>query len=31
MLRRVSLITVAKRLGIPLAGVQSAFSDVPPN
>ena len=29
MLRRVSLITVAKRLGIPLADVQDAFSDVP--
>ncbi|MFJ2551389.1 redox-sensitive transcriptional activator SoxR [Microbacterium sp. NPDC087591] len=29
MLRRVSLITVAKRLGIPLADVQSAFADVP--
>jgi MerR family redox-sensitive transcriptional activator SoxR len=29
MLRRVSLISVAKRLGIPLADVQSAFADVP--
>lgn len=29
MLRRVSLITVAKRLGIPLADVQDAFADVP--
>ena len=29
MLRRVSLITVAKRLGIPLSDVQSAFADVP--
>ena len=29
MLRRVSLITVAKRLGIPLADVQHAFADVP--
>ncbi|OUE32076.1 Redox-sensitive transcriptional activator SoxR [Clavibacter michiganensis] len=29
MLRRVSLITVAKRLGIPLADVQAAFDDVP--
>ncbi len=29
MLRRVSLITVAKRLGIPLADVQSTFDDVP--
>ncbi|WP_316316393.1 redox-sensitive transcriptional activator SoxR [Clavibacter michiganensis] len=29
MLRRVSLITVAKRLGIPLADVQSPFDDVP--
>ncbi len=29
MLRRVSLITVAKRLGIPLADVQEAFADVP--
>lgn len=29
MLRRVSLITVAKRLGIPLSGVQEAFADVP--
>lgn len=29
MLRRVSLISVAKRLGIPLADVQTAFADVP--
>lgn len=29
MLRRVSLISVGKRLGIPLADVQSAFEDVP--
>lgn len=29
MLRRVSLISVAKRLGIPLADVQAAFADVP--
>ncbi|MGW8482349.1 redox-sensitive transcriptional activator SoxR [Microbacterium sp. NPDC055903] len=29
MLRRVSLITVAKRLGIPLGDVQEAFADVP--
>ena len=29
MLRRVSLITVAKRLGIPLSDVQHAFADVP--
>jgi MerR family transcriptional regulator, redox-sensitive transcriptional activator SoxR len=29
MLRRVSLISVAKRLGIPLADVQSAFESVP--
>ena len=29
MLRRVSLITVAKRLGIPLSDVQQAFADVP--
>ncbi|GAB3598109.1 redox-sensitive transcriptional activator SoxR [Microbacterium tumbae] len=29
MLRRVSLITVAKRLGIPLADVQEAFAEVP--
>ncbi|TXK19113.1 redox-sensitive transcriptional activator SoxR [Homoserinibacter sp. GY 40078] len=29
MLRRVSLISVAKRLGIPLADVQSAFTAVP--
>lgn len=29
MLRRVSLITVAKRLGIPLSDVQDAFSEVP--
>lgn len=29
MIRRVSLIAVAKRLGIPLADVQSAFADVP--
>lgn len=29
MLRRVSLITVAKKLGIPLADVQEAFADVP--
>lgn len=29
MLRRVSLITVAKRLGIPLSDVQDAFADVP--
>ena len=29
MLRRVSLITVSKRLGIPLADVQEAFADVP--
>jgi MerR family redox-sensitive transcriptional activator SoxR len=35
MLRRVSLISVAKRLGIPLADVQSAFEalslDTPPS
>lgn len=29
MLRRVSLVSVAKRLGIPLADVQDAFSSVP--
>lgn len=29
MLRRVSLISVAKRLGIPLADVRSAFANVP--
>ncbi len=29
MIRRVSLIAVAKRLGIPLSDVQSAFADVP--
>lgn len=29
MLRRVSLISVAKRLGIPLSDVQAAFADVP--
>lgn len=29
MLRRVSLIVVAKRLGIPLSDVQSAFESVP--
>ena len=29
MLRRVSLIVVAKRLGIPLTDVQSAFANVP--
>ncbi|UOQ57811.1 redox-sensitive transcriptional activator SoxR [Leucobacter allii] len=29
MLRRVSLVTVAKRLGIPLSDVQAAFADVP--
>lgn len=29
MLRRVSLVTVAKRIGIPLADVQDAFADVP--
>ncbi|WP_254408311.1 redox-sensitive transcriptional activator SoxR [Streptomyces sp. AC495_CC817] len=29
MLRRVSLITVAKRLGIPLSDVQQAFAEVP--
>lgn len=29
MIRRVSLIAVAKRLGIPLADVQTAFADVP--
>lgn len=29
MLRRVSLIAVAKRLGIPLSDVQEAFADVP--
>ncbi|CCE74584.1 redox-sensitive transcriptional activator SoxR [Clavibacter nebraskensis] len=29
MLRRVSLITVAKRLGIPLADVQATFDDAP--
>jgi len=29
MLRRVSLITVSKRLGIPLSDVQEAFADVP--
>ncbi|MBO1901912.1 redox-sensitive transcriptional activator SoxR [Leucobacter weissii] len=29
MLRRVALISVAKRLGIPLADVQEAFAEVP--
>ncbi|SJM67063.1 redox-sensitive transcriptional activator SoxR [Gulosibacter sp. 10] len=29
MLRRVSLISVAKNLGIPLTDVQDAFADVP--
>jgi MerR family redox-sensitive transcriptional activator SoxR len=29
LLRRVSLITVAKRLGIPLSDVHDAFADVP--
>ncbi|MDR5701837.1 redox-sensitive transcriptional activator SoxR [Agromyces aerolatus] len=29
MLRRVSLVTVAKRLGIPLGDVQEAFAHVP--
>lgn len=29
MLRRVSLVTVAKRLGIPLSDVQHAFASVP--
>lgn len=29
MLRRVALIAVAKRLGIPLAEVQDAFAEVP--
>ncbi|MFB9310141.1 MerR family redox-sensitive transcriptional activator SoxR [Agromyces hippuratus] len=29
MLRRVSLISVAKRLGIPLSDVQTAFENVP--
>ncbi len=29
MLRRVSLITVAKNLGVPLADVQATFADVP--
>ncbi|GAA1490732.1 redox-sensitive transcriptional activator SoxR [Brachybacterium sacelli] len=29
MLRRVSLISVAKRLGVPLADVHEAFGDVP--
>jgi MerR family redox-sensitive transcriptional activator SoxR len=29
MLRRVSLVTVAKRLGIPLSDVQAALSEVP--
>ena len=29
MLRRVSLIAVAKRLGVPLADVKDAFGDVP--
>src|SRR5699024_2062986 len=29
MLRRVSLISVAKRLGVPLADAQVAFADVP--
>jgi MerR family redox-sensitive transcriptional activator SoxR len=29
MLRRISLISVAKRLGIPLADVQEAFASVP--
>lgn len=29
MLRRVSLVTVAKRLGIPLADVQTALAPVP--
>ena len=29
MLRRVALISVAKRLGIPLEDVKNAFADVP--
>lgn len=29
MLRRVSLISIAKRLGIPLSNVHGAFADVP--
>jgi MerR family redox-sensitive transcriptional activator SoxR len=29
MLRRVALVTVAKRLGIPLANVQQALAEVP--
>ncbi len=29
MLRRISLIAVAKRLGVPLSDVQEAFSSVP--
>ncbi|WP_125100717.1 redox-sensitive transcriptional activator SoxR [Leucobacter chromiireducens] len=29
MLRRVALISVAKRLGIPLSDVQDSFADVP--
>jgi MerR family redox-sensitive transcriptional activator SoxR len=29
MLRSVSLVTVAKRLGIPLSDVQAALADVP--
>ena len=29
MLRRVSLVSVAKRLGMPLSDVQEAFGDVP--
>nr|WP_258063536.1 MULTISPECIES: redox-sensitive transcriptional activator SoxR [unclassified Pseudoclavibacter] len=29
MIRRVSLISVAKRLGIPLSDVQDAFADLP--
>lgn len=29
MLRRISLVAVAKRLGIPLADVQEAFASVP--
>ena len=29
MIRRVSLISVAKRLGIPLSDVQDAFEDLP--
>ncbi|MGO1182810.1 MAG: redox-sensitive transcriptional activator SoxR [Micrococcaceae bacterium] len=29
MLRRVALVSVAKRLGIPLSDLQEAFADVP--